>query len=76
MTKLKSDKHYATVILTEAITHQRFETLIEYILTTGDNMLTYIVTLMQLLILIAATSLIYDLFNLIFQFDEGDIKDL
>ena len=38
-------------------------------------MLTYIVTLMQLLILIAATSLIYDLFNLIFQFDEGDTNE-
>lgn len=32
MTKLKSDKHYATVILTEAINNQRFQTLIEYIL--------------------------------------------
>ena len=32
MTKLKSDKHYATVILTEAISNQRFQTLIEYIL--------------------------------------------
>ena len=32
MTKLKSDKHYATVILTEAISNQRFQTLVEYIL--------------------------------------------
>ncbi len=32
MTKLKSDKHYATVILEEAINNRRFQTLIEYIL--------------------------------------------
>jgi hypothetical protein len=38
-------------------------------------MLTYIVTLLQLLILIAATSLIYDFFNFIFQFDEGDTNE-
>jgi hypothetical protein len=35
-------------------------------------MLTYIVTLMQILILIAAGSLVYDFANYIFQFDEGD----
>jgi hypothetical protein len=35
-------------------------------------MLTYIVTLMQILILIAAGSLFYDFANYIFQFDEGD----
>ena len=35
-------------------------------------MLTYIVTLMQILILITAGSLVYDLANYIFQFDEGD----
>jgi hypothetical protein len=38
-------------------------------------MLTYIVTLMQLLILIAAASFIYDLINFIFQFDNGDINE-
>ena len=38
-------------------------------------MLTYIVTLIQLLIVIAATSLIYDFINFIFQFDEGDTNE-
>jgi len=35
-------------------------------------MVTYIVTLMQILILIAAGSLFYDFAIYIFQFDEGD----
>ena len=35
-------------------------------------MLTYIVTLMQIFILIAVGSLVYDFANYIFQFDEGD----
>ena len=38
-------------------------------------MLTYIVTLMQMLILIAAGSLVYDFANYIFQFDEGDTNE-
>ena len=38
-------------------------------------MLTYIVTLMQILILIAAGSLVYDVANYIFQFDLGDINE-
>lgn len=38
-------------------------------------MLTYIITLMQILILIAAGSLVYDFANYIFQFDEGDINE-
>jgi len=38
-------------------------------------MLTYIVTLMQIFILIAAGSLVYDCANFIFQFDEGDINE-
>ena len=38
-------------------------------------MLTYIVTLMQIFILIAAGSLVYDFANYIFQFDEGDINE-
>ncbi len=38
-------------------------------------MLTYIVTLMQILMLIAAGSLFYDFANYIFQFDEGDMNE-
>ena len=38
-------------------------------------MLTYIVTLMQILILIAAASLVYDVANFLFQFDQGDINE-
>ena len=38
-------------------------------------MLTYIVTLMQILILIAAGSLVYDVANFLFQFDRGDINE-
>jgi hypothetical protein len=38
-------------------------------------MLTYIVTLMHILILIAAGSLVYDFANYIFQFDQGDISE-
>jgi hypothetical protein len=38
-------------------------------------MLTYIVTLMQILILIAAGLLVYDVANFLFQFDQGDINE-
>ena len=38
-------------------------------------MLTYIITLMQILILIAAASLVYDVDNFLFQFDQGDINE-
>ena len=38
-------------------------------------MLTYIVTLMQILIVIAAGLLVYDVANYIFQFDIGDINE-
>jgi len=38
-------------------------------------MLTYIITLMQILILIAAASLVYDVVNFLFQFDQGDINE-
>ncbi len=38
-------------------------------------MLTYIITLMQILILIAAGSLVYDVANFLFQFDQGDINE-
>ena len=38
-------------------------------------MLTYIVTLMQILILIAAGSLVYDVANYIFQFVQGDMNE-
>ena len=38
-------------------------------------MLTYIVTLIQILILIAAGSLVYDVASFLFQFDQGDINE-
>ena len=38
-------------------------------------MLTYIVTLMQILLVIAAGSLVYDVANFLFQFDQGDMNE-
>jgi len=38
-------------------------------------MLTYIVALMQILIVIAAGLLVYDVANYIFQFDQGDTSE-
>ena len=38
-------------------------------------MLTYIVTLMHILILITAGLLVYDFANYIFQFDQGDMNE-